>query len=371
MTSIVHIISDTGIGGGGRSLINLLACCDRSQYPPAVILPRDSDLIPQIAPLDVPIYEIDAMVDKSMDFSAIAPLTKLLKELNPKLVHTHGSLSGRIAARLAGKKVVYTKHCAFPPSGIMASPPIKLMHRLTEYALSDGVIAVGHSAEEVLLATGIPQSHIHVMYNGVTPLPKLGAAEREALRSEMGFAPDHFVVGMLARAEVYKGHRTLLDAAAQLVENGYPIRLLIVGDGELLQQLKYEAALLPEGAVYFTGFTTQVAEMLSAMDVQVNASYESETSSLSLLEGMSMGLPAVVTDIGGNPHLIADGENGLIFPPQDATALAGCLTKLMDSPQLVCQMGITAQKIFEKKFTAQVYASNIEAVYADVLKGVN
>ncbi len=367
MNPIVHIISDTGIGGGGRSLINLLACCDRKQFPPAVILPRYSALIPQIAPLDLPIYEIDAMVDKSMDFSAIAPLTKLLKELNPTLVHTHGSLSGRIAARLAGKKVVYTKHCAFPPSGIMASPPVKLVHRLMEYALSDGVIAVGHSAEEVLLATGIPQSHIHVMYTGVTPLSKLDGAKRETLRSEMGFAPDRFVVGMLARAEVYKGHRTLLEAAAQLVEEGYPIRLLIVGDGDLLQQLKFEAALLPEGAVHFTGFTTQVAEMLSAMDVQVNASYESETSSLSLLEGMSMGLPAVVSDCGGNPHLITDGKNGLVFPAQDVAGLAHCLSQLMDSPETLAQMACCATAIFEERFTAQVYAKNIEAVYADVL----
>ncbi len=366
MTSIVHIISDTNIGGGGRSLLNYLASCNRQHYSPAVILPRGSNLIPPIGALDVPIYQIDGMADRSFAPAALRPLVALLRQLKPQLVHTHGSLIGRVAARVAGKKVVYTKHCAFPPTGLLASPPGRLVHCGMEYLLSDGVLAVGHSARDVLRATGVPDAHIHVMYNGVAPLPRPTAEGRQQCRSRYGFDDSHFVVGILARVEVYKGHRTLLQAVEQLHRQGYPIRLLVAGEGDFLPQLREEAQSLSD-VVHFAGFVSQVDEVLAAMDVQVNASYESETSSLSLLEGMSMGLPAVVSDCGGNPHLITDGKNGLVFPAQDVEGLAHCLSQLMDSPETLAQMACCATAIFEERFTAQVYAKNIEAVYTDVL----
>ena len=62
-----------------------------------------------------------------------------------------------------------------------------------------------------------------------------------------------------------------------------------------------------------SGRSIRVSEALGAMDVQVNASTISETSSLSLLEGMSIGLPAIASDCGGNPSLIFPGENGFLF----------------------------------------------------------
>lgn len=74
----------------------------------------------------------------------------------------------------------------------------------------------------------------------------------------------------------------------------------------------------PQGTVFFAGFIERVERALWAMDAQINASTESEGTSLSLLEGMSFGLPAVVSDIGGNPLLIQDGENGLVFPNRDS-----------------------------------------------------
>ena len=115
MIRVLQIISDTNIGGGGRSLLNYLSCCDRSRFSPSVVLPRSSALTERVRALDVPVEEIDAMADRSLDLRAIPPLTRILRRERPDLVHTHGSLSGRIAARLAGCPVVYTRHCAFPP----------------------------------------------------------------------------------------------------------------------------------------------------------------------------------------------------------------------------------------------------------------
>ena len=371
MIRVLQIISDTNLGGGGHSLLNYLRYRDRERVEVLVVMPRRSALKPAVEELGVEVAEIDAMADKSLDWKAIPLLRQLIHSWKPDLVHTHGSLSGRIAARLCGVRVLYTKHCAFPPSKLQTSPPGRLAGRILDWALSDGVVAVGPSAEENLTSTGIPKEKIHVLFNGVAPLKPAAPEERTRLREELGFAEDDFVVGILARIELYKGHGTLLEAVRNLVQAGRKVKLLVAGQGSFEPELRLRCADLPADTVVFAGFVEQVERVLGAMDVQVNASYESETSSLSLLEGMSMGLPAIASDCGGNPYLIENGENGLIFPAQDVQALERCIAQLMDHPEERVRMGRRAQEIFQARFTGQEFAKNVEQIYFDLLKGVS
>ena len=222
MIRVIQVISDTNIGGGGRSLLNYLACCDLSRFSPSVVLPRGSALTERVRALDVPVEEIDAMADQSLDWKAVSPLVRIFRREKPDLVHTHGSLSGRIAARIASCRVVYTRHCAFPPGRLISSPPGRLANRILDGLLSDGTIAIGAAAKEILVATGIPEDKIHVMLNGVAPLPRPTPEERQALRAHYGFSERDFVAGILARVEEYKGHGLLLQAAAALSEGGRP-----------------------------------------------------------------------------------------------------------------------------------------------------
>ena len=104
------------------------------------------------------------------------------------------------------------------------------------------------------------------------------------------------------------------------------------------------------------------------MDVQANASFGTEATSLSLLEGMSMGIPAVVSNYGGNPGVISHGENGYIFKLKDSNDMAGYIMKLMDEPETYKYMQKRSAEIFNEKFTAEIYARNIESVYAEIMK---
>jgi glycosyltransferase involved in cell wall biosynthesis len=86
---------------------------------------------------------------------------------------------------------------------------------------------------------------------------------------------------------------------------------------------------------------------------------------------MSMGLPAVVTDCGGNPLLIRDGENGLIVPCRDSDALAAALLRLMGAEGLRGEMSRRAVEIFEQQFTGKAFARKLEEIYCEVLKGAD
>ena len=92
---------------------------------------------------------------------------------------------------------------------------------------------------------------------------------------------------------------------------------------------------------------------------------------MALLEGMSLGLPSIVSDYGGNPWLVKDGDNGLIFPSRDSRALAGCVARLMDDPALLRRLGEGAKRSFEENYTGEIFAKHVEDVYRDVLKGVS
>lgn len=362
--NVTQIISDTNIGGGGKALLNYLEHCNRDAFPPSVILPKNSALTPHIQALSVPFLEIDAMADRSFDKSAFKPIAKGLTHFSPHLVHTHGSLVGRMVATAKGKKVLYTKHCAFAPQGFKATPLGKSLVSTLDKQLANAVIAVGHSAQENLIACGISSSRIHTLYNGVSPLPLLPPETRSLLRQGYGFAPDDFVVGILARVEEYKGHHTLKLAVEELLAQQVPIKLLVAGDGSYFNTFQEECKQLPENTVHFTGFVSDVSQPLTAMDVQVNASYESETSCLSLLEGMSIGLPAVASDCGGNPYLIKQDQNGLIFPMQQAHALAKCLLRLYQNKEEYQALSQGATARYLQEFTGEQYGKNLETIYA-------
>lgn len=90
---------------------------------------------------------------------------------------------------------------------------------------------------------------------------------------------------------------------------------------------------------------------------------------MALLEGMSLGLPSIASDYGGNPWVVKDGETGLIFPSRDAEALADAMERLMDRPGERAAMGRKARAFYESAFTGEAFAKNTENIYLDILKG--
>jgi len=146
-----------------------------------------------------------------------------------------------------------------------------------------------------------------------------------------------------------------------------PIRFIIAGDGPTGNELRATAEKLGLTNCVFTGFINDIAPIMNIIDLQLNASYGTEASSLSLMEGMSLGVPAVVSDYGGNPYLIESGENGLIVPQRDAAALAGAIRCFYEDLETLSRMGENALRIYNERFTAGIMTKNIEQVYKDVL----
>jgi glycosyltransferase involved in cell wall biosynthesis len=93
-----------------------------------------------------------------------------------------------------------------------------------------------------------------------------------------------------------------------------------------------------------------------------------ETSSLSLLEGMSIGLPAVASNESGNPWVIKDGVNGLLFRSRERASLAERVALLYDSPELVSTLRSGALDVYKECFTCERFAKDIETTYMKIME---
>lgn len=370
MVKVLNIISDTNIGGAGRVILNYIRHSDRSAFETAVCLPRGSLLAPPLRELGVQVIEAPLAPDKSFSPGDVLPLRGIIRREKPDIVHTHGSLSGRIAARLAGVPVVYTRHSVFPVSPRLKKGPGRALNKWLNEALADGIIAVSPAAKENLVEAGVSPERIEVILNGVEAVPRKSPEEQAAFREKHGIAPGDFVLGILARLEPYKGHADILKALKILRDQGRAVKLIIAGAGSGEAQIRELIQTLGlDKDVVFLGFVEDVSQVLSVLDVQLNASWGTEATSLSLLEGMSMGLPAIVSDYGGNPYLIRDGENGLVFPARNPQALAAAVARCMDDRALLTKLGRGAYKDWSERLNAKIFAENTENVYRRVLKG--
>ena len=365
---VLHILSDTNMGGAGQYLLNLFSAYDREQYTMALVVPHGAVMKERAKLLGIPVVEAEIPGERSMDLRSIFALRRICILLQPELVQSHGSLSGRIAARACGAKIIYTRHSVFPVSPRLKAGPAHWASRWLNRHYADLCLAVSPAAEENLLELGARKDRIVTMMNGAPALTPASAEEKQALRQKYGLAEGEFTAGILARLEEYKGQTTVVDAAKILEEQGRHLKILICGVGSMEAPLRQKIRELGlENTVILCGFVENVAGVLSILDVQLNASTGTETSSLALIEGMSLGLPTIASAYGGNPYLIRDGQEGLLFRPGDARQLAACIARLMDDPALGQTLGRNGNAAYMEKYTARAFAANVEAAYERAL----
>jgi len=188
------------------------------------------------------------------------------------------------------------------------------------------------------------------IYNGID-------IDLYAARSESTTSSEVVRIITVARAVPIKRLDVLLSAIASL-DPGLLFELVIVGDGPLLGDLQRQADELGVGnSVRFLGHRDDVPRLLSESDIYTQVS-DSEGLSISVLESMAAGLPAVITDVGGNKELVKDGTTGFIVQPGDVQAVSQRLSKLIEGPGKRVDFGRAAQAKARQTFTIGTMCQN-------------
>ena len=212
---------------------------------------------------------------------------------------------------------------------------------------------------------GIPRAKVILIRNGFESRrfedDRL-SLHRAGVAAELGLRPGERVVGTVGNLTPWKNHGLLLDAAALLRARGVACRFLVAGGGPLAGAMRrYADARGLGSAVSFLGPVPVVERVLSVMDVFVLSS-SVEGMPTALLEAFASGLPCVVTDVGGNPEFVRNGETGFVVPPDDAEAMASRIEYLLCHRDEAAAMGRRGQADV-RRYTVEAMADAYWAAY--------
>jgi sugar transferase (PEP-CTERM/EpsH1 system associated) len=364
---VLHVISYMGRGGAELGILKLISGLG-PKFEHRICTTRGFD-----APFVQSHYSLDRIdVAGNAQLNLQFPLFRLvriMRRYRPHIVHTRnwGALEAVAAAKLAGVPTIVHSEHGYEVDMFAGLPLRRRLFRRAAYAMADAVFALTQELRDFHARQAwIAPEGIGVIYNGVdTQRFSPCGNTRDAVRRELGLPEHSFVVGSVGRLVPIKDQQTLLKAAALLVSSDIDIRVLLVGSGPECEKLQCLATAILPGRVCFAGDSSRVPEMLNAMDVFVLPSL-SEGMSNTLLEAMACGLPALATNVGGNPEIIENNLNGYLFTPGDANWLAQKLGFLAHDRDLVHQLGTAARRHMIEKFGLSRMLETYRCFYLDL-----
>lgn len=261
--------------------------------------------------------------------------------------------------------LVFTEHGRVsntPPSGKR-----RLANSVFFRRMPHRVFAVSHELRAYMLQEGFTPHDVGVIHNGIALGPVPAEAERAAVRSRLGLAPDVPVIGTIARLDPVKDLGSLLDATARLRRTD--AHVLVIGDGPERAPLEDRARTLGLGPrAHFLGRRDDARWWLAGMDVYVNCS-RSEGVSLTILEAMAASLPVVVTRVGGTPEVVTEAC-GRLVPAETPEALAHALEAVLADRSLQEALGRAGRQRVEADFTLDRMIASYESAYRAVASEV-
>ena len=359
---VAHLVESLEIGGAERLVSDLV--CARGQDSTSVICLEVIGALGE--ELQRGGFQVDLVGMHGLRIQTAYRLWRLLKERRPDVLHCHNltaHLFGAAAARLTGGiAVVMTKHGAMQPVGGMVG---FLNRKLAHHTQT---VAVSKEALDLVKAWLGPESPLPVQIsNGISLQPYENLPRRGEARAHLCWPLDSFLIGIVARLVVSKGHLLLVDTFARLVQKVPQAKLLIVGEGYTRPQVEARIRdLALESSVMLLGERHDVPEILAALDVFCLPS-ETEGMPITLLEAMAASLPVVITRVGAVPSVVDDGVSGLLIPPFDSAALERALLTLAADPQRAATMGRAGRARVERDYSLQSALDAYERLYAEML----
>lgn len=236
----------------------------------------------------------------------------------------------------------------------------------------NGMIVVSEDVKKALHEyAGALHGKVHVIPNSVDIKRYNQEINQKAIRKELGLSPGHQVFAVVATFKKQKGHRYLIEAAASVISQFPDIRLLLIGDGELRDELKAQTqALGLNEHVHFLGLRTDVPKLLGASDYFVLPSLW-EGLPVSLIEAMACGLPVIATQVSGTKDVMIHNQTGLLVPPGEVEALKDAMLQLLVHPELAQKMGEAARNRVAENFSADQQADAYLSLYQQQWKNLS
>jgi glycosyltransferase involved in cell wall biosynthesis len=328
--NILYMIDSLAYGGAERQLVELIRRLDRGRFRPYLCVFEDHEGL-----YDIEVPKITLSTVRFNHYSILKKLLVLNRFIRENRIHIVQTffqdpfLLAAMASHFNRVKLVGT----FLDLGFWRTPAENRKMRLA-YPFFSGFIANSRAVKDhFVLTDGIPEDKIQVIYNGFD-----FSAIPEVISRRCAYSPP--VIGIVANMNrPVKRVEDFVRAAALVKEKVPGARFIVVGDGHLRGGLEEQAESLGLGrSIHFTGRISNPLEVVCTFDIGVLTS-ETEGFSNAIIEYMACGVPVVVTDTGGNPELVTEGENGFLVPVGRYESLAEKVVQLLSSNEQCARMG--------------------------------
>lgn len=360
---LLHLISRIDIGGAEKQLLNLVTNLDKEKYDICVAYFQGRGELKnefKEAGIEVKKFKFIGL----WDFFTGWKLYQDMKTNRYDIVHTHGfkaDLWGAIAGKLSAVPlIISTVH---NQEQYLNNPIIGFLERWIIAPIDDTIIVVSDAVKRFLIKTsGIPQEKIKKVYYGINPAD-IKIDKTKNIRDELGIGKDAPLIGCIGRLVEQKGHKYLIQAAEEVIQNFPQAKFLIVGRGSWERKLEALAGRQNLNSnIIFTGFRRDIYSLIDKLTLIVMPSLW-EGFGLVLLEAMALGKPIVATDVGGIPEVIKNKETGMLVSPADPDALAERIITLLEDRSLAERMAEAGRLTVNERFPLKKMLEEIELIY--------
>lgn len=371
---VVHVITGLDLGGAETALCKLLSRCDRNCFDPVVVSLTGVGLVgDRIRGLGIPVVPLEMNGPLSVA-RGIAGLVFRLRAIGPALVQTwmyHADLLGSLAA-FFGKEIPVVW-------GIRQSNLDPNFNKRTTMwvakacaglsgRLPTSIIACSHKARAAHLEFGYA-GPIDVIPNGFDlHLFRPDRATRNRIRATFGIPAEALLIGLVARFDPQKDHKTFVQAAARVACRHPDAQFLLCGEGVTGKNRELLAWLQEAGVVercHLLGRRVDMSAINAALDISVSSSV-GEGFSNAIGEAMSCEVPCVVTDVGDSAEIV--GETGRVVVPRDPVALADAIAALIElGAEGRKQLGVKARCRVSEYYEIGQIARRYEEKYLEII----
>jgi glycosyltransferase involved in cell wall biosynthesis len=374
---ICHLRFSDVVGGVETHLLTLLPELDPARCAARVICFPNPPFEERLRAAGIPVETLARRGPRDLGF--ILRLRLALRRSGCRLVHTHGvfedlyaGLAGRLTLRRP--RHIVTKHTFADADQTMPARKIRAFDRLDRwvtYPRVDRIIAVSEERRRGLIERQrVKPEKIVVLHNGVKVDPDMRPESiAPELRRSLGLAPDVPLIGFVGRLNPEKAPDVFVEAFAHVARAHPDARAVIVGDGPMKAGLETRAASLGLAErLHWVPFRDEIAPLLVDMDVIVMPS-RTEGFPMLLLEAMALARPVVASEVGGIPEVIERGRSGWLCPRADAAAFGEVVSRVLEHPEARRLVGEQARRTVLERFTAEIMAQRMMALYDEVLAG--
>jgi glycosyltransferase involved in cell wall biosynthesis len=231
------------------------------------------------------------------------------------------------------------------------------------WRVPDALVAVGNSQKRAIEETfNIPSTRVRTIWNGIDVSSTSLNSVVESVRQE-----GKVVIGSISTLIPQKAVDDLLEVAFMVKKSRNDFKIIIAGDGVLRSELQEKSKDLGlEDIVIWLGWTENASStVLPGVDIFIQTS-RWEGMSIVILEAMAAGKAIIATDVGDNSSVLENGKTGFIVKPGDTSKAAKLLEQLIKDERKRQELGMDAQKRYQKLFTAKVMAEQYDKLYSEV-----